>query len=30
VNEATRLADEDATKSMSRVTGELDLSKFGL
>ena len=30
VNEALRLADEDASASMSRVTGGLDLSKFGL
>lgn len=30
VNEALRLADEDAAASMSRMTGGLDLSKFGL
>jgi len=30
VNEAMRMADEDASKSMTRVTGDLDLSKFGL
>ena len=30
VNEAMRQADEDAAQSMSRMTGGLDLSKFGL
>ena len=30
VNEAMRQADEDAAASMSRMTGGLDLSKFGL
>ncbi len=30
VNEALRQASEDATQSMSRMTGGLDLSKFGL
>lgn len=30
VNEAMRQADEDAATSMSRMTGGLDLSKFGL
>ena len=30
VNEAMRQADEDAAQSMTRMTGGLDLSKFGL
>ena len=30
VNEAMRQADEDAAQSMQRMTGGLDLSKFGL
>ena len=30
VNEAMRQADEDAAQSMQRITGGLDLSKFGL
>lgn len=30
VNEAMRLADEDAAAMMSRATGGLDLSQFGL
>ena len=30
VNEALRQAEEDASASMNRVTGNLDLSKFGL
>ena len=30
VNEALRLADEDASATMSRVTGGMDLSRFGL
>lgn len=30
VNEAMRMADEDASATMSRVTGGMDLSKFGL
>ena len=30
VNEALRQADEDANATMSRVTGGMDLSKFGL
>ena len=30
VNEAMRMADEDATATMSRVTGGMDLSRFGL
>lgn len=29
VNEAMRQADEDAAQSMQRMTGGLDLSKFG-
>ena len=30
VNEAMRMADEDASAAMSRMTGGMDLSKFGL
>ena len=30
VNEAMRMADEDAAAMMSRATGGLDLSQFGL
>ena len=30
VNEAMRQADEDAAQSMTRMTGGLDLRKFGL
>ena len=30
VNEAMRQADEDASRTMTQLTGGLDLSKFGL
>ena len=30
VNEALRLANEDASSSMSKITGGLDLGGFGL